>query len=76
MKNIEVKTQMRWLSRLLPSGNGLEMETDDLDGLNEVSREISRGRVAEQSLCIRNEVDQYLSDRYVSIFSKSFEIAK
>ena len=53
-----------------------EMEADDLDDLDEVSREIARERVAEQSLCIRNEVDQYLLDRYVSIFSKSFEIAK
>ena len=53
-----------------------EMEADDLDGLDEVSKEIARERVAEQSNCIRNEVDQYLSDRYVSIFSKSFEIAK
>ncbi|XP_024190643.2 zinc finger BED domain-containing protein RICESLEEPER 3-like [Rosa chinensis] len=49
---------------------------DDLENLDEVSRQIARERMAEQSQCIRNEVDQYLSDKYVSLLAKNFEIHK
>ncbi|XP_024189981.1 zinc finger BED domain-containing protein RICESLEEPER 1-like [Rosa chinensis] len=52
------------------------LEGDDLENLDEVSRKIARERMAEQSQCIRNEVDQYLSDRYVSLLAKKIEIHK
>ncbi|XP_062028732.1 zinc finger BED domain-containing protein RICESLEEPER 3-like [Rosa rugosa] len=57
-------------------GEGLGFEGDDLENLDEVSKQIARERMAEQSQCIRNEVDQYLSDRYVSLLAKNFEIHK
>ncbi|KAJ9555764.1 hypothetical protein OSB04_010378 [Centaurea solstitialis] len=53
-----------------------DMDGDELEGLDEVSREIARERMSQQSGCIRNEVDQYLSDMYVSLVAKNFELHK
>ncbi|CAH1414892.1 unnamed protein product [Lactuca virosa] len=44
---------------------------DELDGLDEISTEIEKQRMSEQSQCIMNEVDQYLSDRYISLLNES-----
>ncbi|XP_062017264.1 zinc finger BED domain-containing protein RICESLEEPER 1-like [Rosa rugosa] len=54
----------------------LGLEGDDLENLDEVNKQITRERMAEQSQCIRNELDQYLSDMYVSLLAKNFEIHK
>ncbi|CAH1421982.1 unnamed protein product [Lactuca virosa] len=54
----------------------LGVDDDELDGLDEISKEIAKERMSQQSQCIMNEVDQYLSDRYINILAKNFEIQK
>ncbi|CAH1449084.1 unnamed protein product [Lactuca virosa] len=54
----------------------LGVDDDELDGLDEISKEIAKERMSQQSQCIMNKVDQYLYDRYINILAKNFEIQK
>ncbi|KAL6138583.1 hypothetical protein ACLB2K_063864 [Fragaria x ananassa] len=54
----------------------MELDGVTYEDLDEVSKEIARERMSEQSQCIRNEVDQYLTDRHVSLTCKTFDVGK
>ncbi|KAL6181497.1 hypothetical protein ACLB2K_048152 [Fragaria x ananassa] len=59
-----------------PLEDDLELDGVAYEDLDEVSKEIARERMSEQSQCIRNEVDQYLTDRHVSLTCKTFDVGK
>jgi hypothetical protein len=51
------------------------LEGVDVEGLDEVTKACFRERLAEHTVGITNEVDQYLSDRYVNLLAKNFEVS-
>ncbi|KAK9902314.1 hypothetical protein M0R45_001735 [Rubus argutus] len=51
------------------------LEGVDVEGLDEVTKACFRERLAERTESISNEVYQYLSDKYVNLLAKNFEVS-
>lgn len=52
----------------------LGMEEVDMADMNDIDKKCMREQMEKHNVNNTNEVDQYLLDRYVSLFSKNFEI--